>query len=204
MKNFSFLLVLMICFIGFTGCNTSKDPSGWSAEEVDNWFNKQEWLNGWNVRPDASINKKELAVSYFKNRERWDKAFAFLKDNDLKTLEAKRYDIDGDNLFATISEYVTKNEEDAKFEAHRKYIDIQYVITGAEQMSISPKSEINEVLEPYDATKDIEFMTVNQTSSYEATPDKFFIFFPSDIHRPSVKIGENQPVRKVVIKVRID
>jgi YhcH/YjgK/YiaL family protein len=47
-------------------------------------------------------------------------------------------------------------------------------------------------------------MTVNQTASYVATPDKFFIFFPSDIHRPSVKVGENKIVRKVVVKVRID
>ena len=194
----------MSSIIGFNGCNNSKDPSLWSTKEVDNWFDKQEWLNGWNVMPDASINKKEFAVYYFKNRERWDKAFAFLKDNDLKSLDAKRYDIDGDNLFATISDYVTKNEEDAKFEAHRIYIDIQYVITGAEQMSISPMSEKKEVLVPYDASKDIEFLTVTKTNNYEATPDKFFIFFPSDIHRPSVKIGENQPVRKVVIKVRID
>ena len=49
-----------------------------------------------------------------------------------------------------------------------------------------------EELAAYDPAKDVEFMTVKQTSSYEATPDKFFIFFPSDIHRPSVKIGENK------------
>jgi biofilm protein TabA len=47
-------------------------------------------------------------------------------------------------------------------------------------------------------------MTVHNTASFEATPEKFFIFFPSDIHRPSVKIGENKVVRKVVVKVRID
>ena len=41
----------------------------------------------------------------------------------------------------SVSEYLTKNEEDAKFEAHHKYIDIQYVINGAEQMSITPLSE---------------------------------------------------------------
>jgi YhcH/YjgK/YiaL family protein len=159
---------------------------------------------GCNITPDASINKKEFATYYFKNRERWDKAFAFLKENDLSKLEVKRYDIDGDNLYATVSEYMTKNEEDAKFEAHRKYIDIQHVITGAEQMSITPLSDRKEELVPYDPAKDVEFMTVNQTSSFEATPDKFFIFFPSDIHRPSVKISENKSVRKVVVKVRID
>jgi YhcH/YjgK/YiaL family protein len=99
---------------------------------------------------------------------------------------------------------MTKNEEDTKFEAHRKYIDIQHVINGAEQMSITSLSDKKEELVPYDPAKDVEFLTVNRTTSHEATPDKFFIFFPSDIHRPSVKIGENKIVRKVVVKVKID
>ena len=204
MKKFAFIFFTIMSIIGFNGCKSWQDPARWSSSELDKWFDKHEWLNGWNVAPDASINKTELAVYYFKNRERWDKAFTFLKENDLTKLEPKRYDIDGDNLYASVSEYMTKNEEDAKFEAHRKYIDIQHVINGAEQMSITPLSKKMEEIVPYDPAKDVEFMTVNEASSYEATPDKFFIFFPSDIHRPSVKIGENKNVRKVVVKVKID
>jgi YhcH/YjgK/YiaL family protein len=204
MNKSVFLIVIMVSLFVFSACKSSQDPSTWSTEKLDEWFNKKEWLNGWAVNPDPSINKKELALYYFKNKERWNKAFTFLKDSDLPALEAKRYDIDGDNLFALVSEYVTKNEEDTKFEAHRKYIDIQYVISGSEQMSVSPFTQLKEVLVPYDDAKDIEFMSVNETTSYEATPDKLFIFFPSDIHRPSVKIGENKPVKKVVIKLRID
>jgi YhcH/YjgK/YiaL family protein len=204
MKKIALFFILVSGIISFSGCKSSKNPAGWSAGEIDNWFEKKEWLNGWNVTPDASINKKELVTYYFKNRERWDKAFAFLKENDLSKLEVRRYDIDGDNLYAIVSEYMTKNEEDTKFEAHRKYIDIQYVINGTEQMSISPLSDRKEELVPYDPAKDVEFMTVNNTTSYEATPEKVFIFFPSDIHRPSVKIGENKNVRKVVVKLRID
>jgi YhcH/YjgK/YiaL family protein len=204
MKKVALLFIMITGIIDITGCKSSKDPAGWNSTEVDKWFYKHEWLNGWNVTPDASINKKEFVVYYFKNKERWDKAFAFLRDNDLSKLEVKRYDIDGDNLYASVSEYLTKNEEDTKFEAHRKYIDIQHVINGAEQMSITPISDKKEELVPYDPGKDVEFLTVNQTASYEATPEKLFIFFPSDIHRPGVKIGENKNVRKVVVKVRID
>jgi biofilm protein TabA len=204
MKNIAFFFIIITGIIDFTGCKSSKDPASWSSSKVDKWFEKHEWLNGWNVTPDASINKKEFVINYFKNTERWDKAFAFLKDNDLSKLDIKRYDIDGDNLYASVSEYVTKNEADTKFEVHRKYIDIQHVINGAEQMSITPLSDKKDEQVPYDPAKDVEFMTVNKTASYEATPDKFFIFFPSDIHRPGVKIGENKSVRKVVVKVRID
>ena len=204
MKKIALLFALFITIVGFSGCKSSQDPATWSSSELDSWFAKHEWLNGWNVTPDASINKKEFAVYYFKNKERWDKAFAFLKDNDLSKLEIRKYNIDGDNLYASVSEAMTKNEEDTKFEAHHKYIDIQHVITGAEQMSITPLADKKEELVAYDPAKDVEFMTVNNTASFEATPEKFFIFFPSDIHRPSVKIGENKIVRKVVVKVRIE
>jgi biofilm protein TabA len=204
MNKLVLLIVITASVFATSACKSSQDPATWSSEKLDEWFNKKEWLNGWNVTPDPSINKKELALYYFKNKDRWNKAFAFLKDSDLPALEAKRYDIDGDNLFALVSEYVTKNEEDAKFEAHRKYIDIQHVINGSEQMSISPFTQLKEVLVPYDDAKDIEFMSVNETTSYEADPGNFFIFFPSDMHRPSVKIEENKPVKKVVIKLKID
>ena len=204
MKKLILKIMVLTSFLGLFGCKNTSDPVNWSNQKINEWFEKGEWLNGWNITPDGSVNRKEFAVSYFKNKDRWDKAFNFLKSNDLSKLEIKRYDIDGDNLYAPISEYVTKNEEDAKFEAHQKYIDIQYVITGTEQMSVAPLSMKKDVLTPYDPAKDIEFMTVNESKSYTATPDRFFIFFPSDIHRPSVKVGENSQVRKVVVKVKAD
>jgi biofilm protein TabA len=204
MKKIIVKIILLTSILGFTGCNSSSDPSTWSSKKIDSWFEKGEWRNGWTAKPDSSINRKEFAVSYFKNKERWDKAFTFLKNNDLTKLEIRRYDIDGDNLYAPVTDYMTKNEEDAKFEAHQKYIDIQYVISGVEQIGIAPMSMKKDVITPYDAVKDIEFMTVNKFENYKATPDRFFIFFPSDIHRPSVKIGENSQVRKLVMKVKID
>ena len=196
--------MILITFFGLTGSKSASDPSTWSSKQVDKWFKKGEWSEGWTVTPDASINKKEFAILYFKNKERWAKAFKFLKSNDLTKLELKRYDIDGDNLFATVSEYQSKNEESAKFEAHRKYIDIQYVISGKEIMNLAPISTLKEVLTPYDAVKDIEFITVSKVVNYKASPSNFFIFFPDDAHRPGLKDGLNSPVRKIVIKVKVD
>ena len=196
--------MILITFFGLTGSKNASDPSTWSSKQVDKWFKKGEWSEGWTVTPDASINKKEFAILYFKNKERWAKAFKFLKSNDLTKLELKRYDIDGDNLFATVSEYQSKNEESAKFEAHRKYIDIQYVISGKEIMNLAPISTLKEVLTPYDAVKDIEFITVSKVVNYKASPSNFFIFFPDDAHRPGLKDGSNSPVRKIVIKVKVD
>jgi len=204
MKNLLLKVMAITFFFGLFGCKPSSDPAKWSDKQVNTWFEKGEWLGGWQVKPDASINRKEFAISYFRHKERWDKAFTFLKSNDLSTLEIKRYDIDGDNIFAPVSEYITKNEEDAKYEAHKKYIDIQYVISGSEQMSVAPLSAKVDILEPYDETREVEFMTVSKSSHFKATPERFFIFFPSDIHRPGVKIGENSQVKKIVVKVKVD
>ena len=204
MKRLFITAMIVSTIIGVFGFKSTEDPSTWSSKKTDKWFEKGEWLNGWNVKPDGSINRKVFAISYFKHKERWDMAFKFLKDNDLSKLEIKRYDIDGDNLYAAVSEYMTKNEADAKFEAHQKYIDIQYIISGTEQMSAAPLSSAHTVTVPYDGTKDVGFMTVPKSSGYTATPASFFIFFPSDIHRPSVKVGESTHVKKIVIKVRVD
>lgn len=180
------------------------DPSKWNSEQTEKWFNAGDWHKGWAVTPDPSINKTTLAKAYYKNPARWNKAFAFLKDNDLKKLELKRYDLDGNNLYVTISEYNSKNPEDAKYEAHRNYIDIQYVVTGNELIGIAPYASKESVLQAYDATKDIEFVSTKNGNMYKANPSKFFIFFPEDAHMPGLKDGANAPVRKAVVKVKID
>jgi YhcH/YjgK/YiaL family protein len=204
MNSILLKIMVLISFAGLFGRVNGQDPAKWSSTEIDKWFEKGEWLNGWNITPDISINRKEFAVSYFKNKERWDKAFIFLKSNDLSKLEIKRYDIEGDMLYASVMEYVTKNEEDAKYEAHRQYIDIQYVIDGIEEMGVAPLSSMKEVTIPYDASKDVGFMTVKEGKFYNATPDRFFIFFPSDIHRPGLKVGQNSQLKKIVVKVKVD
>jgi YhcH/YjgK/YiaL family protein len=48
------------------------------------------------------------------------------------------------------------------------------------------------------------YLNVSQISNFKATPETFFIFFPDDLHRPGLKDGESSPVRKVVVKVKID
>ena len=204
MKKSIFKIMAMAILLSKTGCAGDNDPESWSSKKLDRWFSDGEWLSGWQVKPDQSINRKAFAVSYFRNRERWDKAFTYLKTNDLSKLELKRYDIDGDNLYVTVSEYITKNEEDARFEAHQKYIDIQYVVVGNELIGVGPVSQKQDVLEPYDPVKDIEFMTVRDGVNMKATPEKFFIFFPGDLHRPGLKDGVNGQVRKVVVKVKVN
>jgi biofilm protein TabA len=204
MKNLFVKIMVLTSILGFLGFRSSTDPATWSIKKLNKWFDKGEWLNCWQVKPDASINRKEFTISYFKQKDRWDKAFTFMKESDLQKMELKRYDLDGTNCYATVSEYMSKDPAVARYEAHRKYIDIQYVANGKELMGISPISEQKDILEPYNDAKDIMFVTVNKEVNFQATPDKLFIFFPDDIHRPGLRDGESTQVRKVVIKVKVD
>jgi beta-galactosidase beta subunit len=69
---------------------------------------------------------------------------------------------------------------------------------------VTPKSELNEITEPYNPAGDIVFMTVNNFKDCPANPDKVFVLFPDDLHRPGLKDGENAPVKKVVLKVKLN
>ena len=114
-----------------------------------------------------------------------------------------RYELEGADLFVYVDEYVTRNEEDVLFEAHKKYADIQVLISGKEKIGILPLKNTS-IFIPYDENKDIMFLTAEAENYRIATPEKFFLFFPDDAHRPTVKVLENTNVRKVVVKVRIN
>jgi len=159
-----------------------KDPSYWKASEIDSWFEKVEWLEGLTVAPDNSINRKAFAVSYFRDPDKWRKSFDFLRKSIQGDIEFRKYDIDGDKVYAIVSRYPAKNEEECRYEAHRKYIDIQYVFKGRELIGHADVKSKKDILTPYDPGKDIEFMTVHEGKNLTASQDSFFIFFPEDLH----------------------
>lgn len=186
------------------GCSGDKtNPEKWSEEEVNSWFEKQDWLGGWNVSPDQSINKKTLAVYYHKNTRHWDQAFHFLKTADLKNLPLGKQELEGEHLFVSVMEYFAKQKQDALYESHKKYIDIQYVITGEEMMGLTTLDKV-EIRDPYNTEKDIAFYNSDGGDFYKATPENFFVFFPEDVHRPSITTGDSVLVKKIVVKIMIE
>ena len=204
MKNYYFLCLIIFTVMA-NSCNqpASENPEKWNDEKISEWYRSGEWKSGWNIMPDESINKRELAIQYHKNPERWEKAFTFLKTKNLETIEPGIYELEGKDLFINVSEYITKNEDDTKFEAHIEYIDIQYVVSGEERIGVLPLEKTKEII-PYDSSKDIAFQTAENSNYRFATPERFFIFFPEDAHRPGVKSDNNSNVRKVVVKIKID
>jgi YhcH/YjgK/YiaL family protein len=112
-----------------------------------------------------------------------------------------RYEIDGDRLFALVQSYTTAPAATKKFEHHRKYADIQYVISGEEIIEHVALDGLA-VETPYDATKDYGLVRDPALrSSVVLTPGTWAIYFPQDAHKPGCAISAPTAVRKVVVKV---
>ncbi len=115
-----------------------------------------------------------------------------------------RCDIDGDNCFALVQTYNTKPLSQAKFEAHRRYIDIQFIQAGRETILWSPLVALTEVTQPYATEKDIAFFAnPPQWTPVNLCAGQFAVFFPEDGHAPGVENGGPIEVRKTVIKIRV-
>ncbi|MEO6836912.1 MAG: YhcH/YjgK/YiaL family protein [Ginsengibacter sp.] len=171
-----------------------------TKKENEKWFKKQEWLGGLKLQPHSTVDVQEFARQYHGNKKYWDEAFAFLKNNDLAKLAPGKYPIDGDNVYATVTDDPTKDYDQSKWESHRKYIDLQYVISGEEKIGVTPVADVK-VTEPYSEDKDIAHYS-GPGKLYLAKPEIFFIFFPGTAHRPNITTGGNKPDQKIVIKIR--
>jgi biofilm protein TabA len=200
MKNFFFLTTLLLTF-SLSHISAQSNSNDWSAHKAKKWFKKKEWLNGLNITPHSSIDKSQFAKQYHLNQAAWDKAFSYLKNTDLKTLANGRHVIDGDNVYAIVTEAPTKDYDKTAFESHRKYIDLQYVISGEENMAKALVTSVT-VSKPYDETTDLGNFT-GEGKIYTVPTGTFMLFFPTDAHRPNITPGGNKIVKKIVIKVRV-
>lgn len=176
----------------------------WTEKQVEQWYNKMEWLAGLTAKPSDVINKVEFAKRYHSNKAAWDKAFVFLKNTDFTRLRSGKYPIDDENVFATISEGPPREISNSKWEAHQNYTDIHFVVKGKEKIGIIPVEKIkSHVAEEYSLAKDIGFYTTDQGKFYIAEPGLFHIVTPTEAHNPANKVEGFDGVKKVVVKVRV-
>ncbi|MHB1458053.1 MAG: YhcH/YjgK/YiaL family protein [Armatimonadota bacterium] len=126
-------------------------------------------------------------------------AFEFLTTHDLSKLEPGKHQIDGDRMYLLIVDYDTKPLDQGKWEIHRKYIDVQYVVCGSETMGRVIVDGLS-TIEAYDSEKDIEFLT-GEGAFFMMNKGDFAVFFPDDAHMPGMTATSPQAVRKAVVKV---
>ncbi len=146
-------------------------------------------------------DKLKNAHIYYPMSENLKKGLEWLISQDLVNIEPKKYIIDGESVWANVQEYETKDE--AKYETHRKYIDIQYMIKGKEFVGVTDKTNCSTCVE-YNSDTDLEFMDIKVKEEYQILNEgDFLIFYPTDAHKPSINPDEKLKVKKVIVKVSL-
>ncbi len=142
------------------------------------------------------------AKQYYGLSERFEKALKALQQLTAENYPKDRVYVDGDDVFFWVSPVDTNPPDDEMYEAHIKYADIQYVISGEEYMGWELKQNL-ECREACKPGEDIEWYRGNGTMLRFGEGD-FAIFFPDDAHMPCRNNGKD-PCKslKAVAKVRI-
>lgn len=130
----------------------------------------------------------------------FSKAFEFIKSQNLREIEIGKYPIDGPQLHAAVSEKEGVKKEDAKFEAHDNFIDIQVCPRGVETLGWKPCETCTDIKVPYNTEKDVTFFSDQPDTYFQLHEGQFAIFYPEDVHAPM--IGEGL-IKKLVVKIKL-
>jgi YhcH/YjgK/YiaL family protein len=125
------------------------------------------------------------------------RAFDFLTTTNLTALAPGRHEIDEDRLFVLIDRQDGRGHAGARLEAHRRYIDIQLTLEGAEEIGWLPLAACERGTD-FDAAKDIGFFDAAPRVWLPVPPGSFTIFFPEDAHAPLAGRG---PLLKAIVKI---
>jgi biofilm protein TabA len=134
------------------------------------------------------------------------RAVDFLVDPANQGLPDGRYEIEGEKVFALVQSFETiPAQTGIQFEAHRRYIDIQYVTNGCERMDWIPLDQVQVTL-PYDPARDFceGIDARGQAVSVIVAAGEAAVFFPEDAHAPKLAVDQPEPVRKIVIKLVVE
>lgn len=145
-----------------------------------------------------------LAERYDYLSETFKRAFHFLRTTDLEALPLGNLPIDGDNIYANVQAYTTLPEEEAPFESHRNYFDLQYVVSGEEMFGYLPAADC-EPCTGYDAEKDLIFYKEpKEAGRILLRAGEFAIVPPEDAHAPRRRTAAGPcAVKKIVVKIRV-
>ena len=147
------------------------------------------------------LDSLKNAALYAEMHPRFKTVFDYIASHDLAAMECGRHDIDGDNIFVVVQEWDLRPTNEARLELHRKYIDIQLVLDGADE--VFGWSEKKDCLMPeadFDEQKDVQFFTDIPQCFYSVAKGQFSILYPEDGHAPM--LGEGH-VKKCIFKIAL-
>ena len=147
------------------------------------------------------LDRIENAKQYKGLSLRLKKALRYISKTDFSKIENGTYDVVEDEIFAIVNRFETVDAKLEKPEVHRKYIDVQYVFDGEEILGFAIKQS-QPVFKEYDEEEDYELFDA-ELEYVKFSKGMFAIFFPNDLHAPSVHLDKMTSASKVVVKVLI-
>ena len=144
---------------------------------------------------NSQIEEKLISMN-----ENFRYVFDFLKEHSLSELASfdGRMDLKNDVVFVGFSTAKGKEIQDAKLEAHDKYIDLQLLIDGDEKMGIKPRKQCNTITIDNLADKDVVFFDDACDEYITLKAGEFVVFTPEMAHAPMISKGI---VKKCVFKI---
>jgi YhcH/YjgK/YiaL family protein len=126
---------------------------------------------------------------------------AYLQQTDFTSLDPGRYEIEGDRLFANVQDYETRPQEAGAWEAHRRYWDLQYLVSGEECVHYANIGHLK--AGHYDPEKDY-LPLEGEGDRFTLREGMFVVLSPQDAHMPGMALGRPGMVRKVVVKIAVE
>lgn len=149
-------------------------------------------------------NIKDLETSFAWLPKPLKTAVEHLKTTDFSSLPAGNYDLQGKDIVVQVIDMDTRPFADAHAEVHREHIDVQFLVRGREHIGVATDTGRNQVAKDMLAERDLLFYTgMENESTLTMTPGSFAVFLPTDVHRPACAVDQPEPIRKVVVKVRV-
>lgn len=195
MKNTLFRLFVALFAMTAVTAVCAQDNVMWTLSRV--------WSGGFEALPDVSTNLDEFRSQYTKNQAQWDAAFAWLASHDLTAVEKGKHPIEGTTLTVSVEDTENGPLEKRGSESHYRHIDFQYVVKGTERFALLDHESSTANCE-YNAVKDVIHYDYDAAKAVfiDSTPQRFFLFFPSDWHIAKVNNdGDDQIIRVIVIKL---
>lgn len=134
---------------------------------------------------------------------RFARGFQYLRETDFSQVAKGRYELDGTNLIAIVNEYDTIDRQGEQMEAHKQYIDVQYIVRGEELIGHDLLQQ-QTPSKAYDEENDYWLFPDTPGFFSKMQAGMFAIFFPTDLHMPNIRVQDAVPVKKVVLKLRVD
>ena len=127
-------------------------------------------------------------------------ALKFLSETDFTKIELGRYDLQGDDIFYMVQRYDTDPDKTIS-EAHKKYIDIQFMVKGEEIIGVAPFS-CDKTETEAKPENDVWFYNC-KTEPLTLIENSFMVLYPNDLHCPGVAVNNPLSCLKVVVKVKV-